>query len=104
MNFKYYKMENENVNQEEIEQELESNKIIVAKQDIKFLGKIRMYKGHSLFRIDHKTLNLVKVLPDDEEFKNKNKIVLKKEFSYIIALNKKNALKRLFEKKGSAFK
>jgi len=76
-----------------------------AKKQVKKLGVIKPYKGHSLFEIEIQTMNINLAEFETIEVNwaknssNKSQLKVKEGCVYISALNKKNALKKF--KKGS---
>lgn len=63
-----------------------------------FLGKIIPHQGHKLWQINKETLEIEEAKFTNTTYKmfgeNKKEIVVKDEFAYVSALNKKNALKK----------
>lgn len=79
-----------------------------VEKQLKFIGQHRPHSGHKCFEINTKTgeINLAEFKEEAisfEDAKNgiisgKKKIVMKEDCIYITALNKKNAIKKLFKK------
>lgn len=76
-----------------------------VKKQVKKLGVIKPHKGHTLFEIEVKTMNInlaeFETLEVDwtKDSSNKSKLKVKEGCVYISSLNKRNALKKF--KKGS---
>lgn len=73
---------------------------------VRFVGRMKVHKGHSMWKLDTKTMEITK--QEDFEVKlRKGKTVktltrVGDRYCYMLALNKKNA-KRKFIKKGHVF-
>lgn len=62
-----------------------------------FIGSLRLVPGHRVFQINTKTLEVCEAEYETKihyNSPNKRKIITKEGFQYIMALNKKNALKK----------
>lgn len=68
-----------------------------------FAGKIKPHGGHTIWEVNNETQEIVKAPYANATYyhgeENKKEIIIKKDHSYISALNKKSALKKF--KKGS---
>jgi Holliday junction resolvase len=80
----------------------ESIEIKQQKKESTFLGSIKIRKGHFLFKI--KDGIAIKIEESDYRLseidlngKKKKELIISKDFVYISALNKKNALKKFFK-------
>ncbi len=84
----------------ELEQETKIEQSINQKKKIEheFIGKIIPHDGHVVWQINKETLEIEKAKFTNTTFQlfgeNKKEIIIKDGFSYISALNKKNALRK----------
>jgi len=97
----------------EIQPQTKDKVVIVGEQEKKFqqvfLGSYKPYKGHKLWKVCKKTLEIteaeyekldlhIKDLDKPLIGAKKKKVIIEEGFLYIQALNKKNVLKKLMKK------
>ncbi len=76
------------------------------KIEYELISKIIPHEGHSVWQINEETLEIEKAKFSNVNFvvgmENKKEIIIKKGFSYISALNKKNAIKKYLKGKNGS--
>lgn len=96
---------------EEIKQKLPDHVAEVRQKEqrseITHLGSIRPRKGHTLFEINLKTKEIVPATFEEKDFKVGGKntkgkaVIVKDDCTYISALNKNNAIRKLLKSVGN---
>jgi hypothetical protein len=67
----------------------------MSNQENKKLGSMMLHKGHKLFRYNTETTELSVCSSYELDENGNKKVVIEKDCLYIMALNKKNAIRKL---------
>lgn len=98
---------------DELKPKIKDKVVIVGEQEKKhqqeFVGSLKPYKGHTLFKVNKKTGEITEAefekldlqinsLDQDHLNTARRKVIIEPGFYYVPALNKKNVLKKIIKK------